>query len=140
MGVPGGGRTTSPPSETRDPERVSPLPGIIPTVPTCDPDNGCIGIMRSEFSGNVSPLMTEIIALPYCPILSREKNRILRRKKMKNPHEKNAYCPAFLTYYPVKSGKQEVRGILRAYLGSTPTGGVLDGMHLLGRDIPHKPA
>jgi hypothetical protein len=68
--------------------------------------------------------MAEITVLPYCPILSHEKSEILRRRKMKNLHEKTAYYPAFLTYYPVESGKKENRGILRASLGSTPKGGV----------------
>jgi hypothetical protein len=67
--------------------------------------------------------MAKIIVLPYCPIHSYKKSGILRRKKMKNPHKKTAYCPAFLTYCPVKSGKQGNRGILRAPLGSTPKGG-----------------
>jgi len=88
LGVPGGIRTRSPPSETRDPERVSPLPGIIPTVPTADPENGYIGIRRAEFSVIVFPAMARIIVLPYCPIHSNEKSGILRRKKIKNPHEK----------------------------------------------------
>jgi hypothetical protein len=68
--------------------------------------------------------MAEITVLPYCPIPSHEKSEILRRRKMKNLHEKTAYYPAFLTYYPVESGKKENRGILRASLGSTPKGGV----------------
>jgi hypothetical protein len=122
--VPGGDSDNSSPSETHDPERVSPSPRIIPTVPTADPENGCIGLRRAEFSRNVFPLMAEITVLPYCPILSHEKSAILRRRKMKNLHEKTAYYPAFLTYYPVESGKKENRGILRASLGSTPKGGV----------------
>jgi hypothetical protein len=104
--MPGGGRTISPPSETRDPERVSPSPGITPTVTTADPENGCIGFRGAEFSGNVFPLMARIIVLPYCPILSHEKPGSLRRRKMRNPHEKNRYYPAFSLYYPVKPGKK----------------------------------
>jgi hypothetical protein len=99
--MPGGVRTNSSPSETHDPERVSFLPGIIPTLPTKDPENACIGLRGAEFSGNVFPLMAEIIVLPYCPILSHEKTRHFMTKKDEKSARKNRYYPVFLTYYPV---------------------------------------
>lgn len=50
--------------------------------------------------------MAKIIVLPYCPIHSHEKNRYFTTGKNKKSGGKTAYCPAFLTYYSVKSGKQ----------------------------------
>jgi hypothetical protein len=124
------------PSETRDPERVSPLPRIIPTVPTADLKNGYIGLRRAEFFLNVFLAMAKIIVLPYCPIHSHEKIRYFTTEKDEKSAQKTAYCPAFLTYYPVKSGKQEVRGILRAPSGSTPKGDAPGCMHILWGDSP----
>jgi hypothetical protein len=72
------------------------------------------------FSETHSSLWKETGAFHTVPYYLMKKYSILRRKKMKKPHEKNRYYPAFLTYYPVKSGKQGNRGNLRAPSGGTP--------------------
>jgi hypothetical protein len=64
--------------------------------------------------------MAKIIVLPYCPILSDGKIRYFTTEKHEKSARKTAYCPAFSPYYPVKSGNQGNRGILRAPLGGTP--------------------
>jgi hypothetical protein len=136
LGVPGGGRTESPPSETQDPERVSLFPGIIPTAPTTDPENGCIGLRGAEFSGNVFPLMAKIMVLPYCPILSHEKIRILRRRKMKNPHKKPLTILHFRFTILQNPEKREIGAFYGLLWEVLQKGGALGCMHGLRREIP----
>ena len=140
LGVPVGVRTTSPPSETQDPERVSLLPGIIPTLLTADPENGCIGLQRAEFSGNVFPLMAEIIVLPYCPILSREKIQYFTTKKDEKSARKKRLLSCIFDILSYKIRKKGESGHFAGFFGKySKRGGALECMYILRRDIPHMP-